>query len=90
MDDGSCRINIDSRTQQECRQAMNSRIDEHIFENVQSKIFQLMKYDSYPRFLKSDLYKECLQNMLDGKTIVPSKTATVTLQQSSRLTSGVR
>lgn len=32
----------------------------HIFETAQKQIFNLIKFDSYPRFLKSDLYKKCL------------------------------
>lgn len=31
-----------------------------IFDLAQKQIFNLMKFDSYPRFLKSDLYKQCV------------------------------
>lgn len=31
-----------------------------IFDQAQKQIFNLMKFDSYPRFLKSDIYKHCL------------------------------
>jgi hypothetical protein len=33
-----------------------------------------MKYDSYPRFLKSDMYKDCIRNQMQGKSISYSKT----------------
>ena len=68
-DDGSCRINIDSRTRQECQQALlSSHPTEQLFEKAQSQIFQLMKYDSYSRFLKSHMYKECRNNSLPKAT----------------------
>jgi len=72
-DDGSCRINIDNRTRQECQQSLLYKPNVHIFEKAQSQIFQLMKYDSYPRFLKSDMYKDCIRNEMDGKPISYSK-----------------
>ena len=31
-----------------------------LFDQAQKQIFNLMKFDSYPRFLKSTLYKQCL------------------------------
>lgn len=37
----------------------------NIFDLAQKQIFNLMKFDSYPRFLKSDLYKQCLSGNLD-------------------------
>ncbi|CAF3564600.1 unnamed protein product [Adineta steineri] len=72
-DDGSCRINIDNRTRQECQQLLLNNPSNHIYEKAQSQIFQLMKYDSYTRFLKSDMYKDCIQNGIQGKLISYSK-----------------
>lgn len=68
-EDGSCPINIDSRTRQDCQQSLLNKPDAHIFEKAQSQIFQLMKYDSYTRFLKSNMYKECIMNEMEGKSI---------------------
>lgn len=31
-----------------------------MFDQAQKQIFNLMKFDSYPRFLKSEIYKQCL------------------------------
>ncbi|CAF1103597.1 unnamed protein product [Adineta ricciae] len=72
-DDGSCRINIDNRTRQECEQLLSTSPDIHLFEKAQSQIFHLMKYDSYTRFLKSDIYKDCIRNEMEGKSINYSK-----------------
>ncbi|CAF1066283.1 unnamed protein product [Adineta ricciae] len=72
-DDGSCRINIDSRTRQECYQSLLHKPNAHIFEKAQSQIFQLMKLDSYTRFLKSNMYKECIMSEMEGKSIPYTK-----------------
>ena len=34
-----------------------------------AKIFNLMKYDSYSRFLKSQMYKDCIVYEMEGKSI---------------------
>lgn len=38
-----------------------------LFLQAQKQIFNLMKFDSYPRFIKSDVYKECLLAELQGR-----------------------
>ena len=90
-DDGSCRINIDSRTRQECQQALLGHAHEHMFEKAQSQIFQLMKYDSYARFLKSPMYKECIMNEMEGKSPPSSKppVATNNEERASHFVSAV-
>jgi regulator of G-protein signaling len=45
----------------------------HIFEKAQSQIFQLMKLDSYTRFLKSNMYKDCIMSEMEGKSIPYTK-----------------
>lgn len=72
-DDGACPINIDNRTRRECQQLLGTQADIHLFEKAQAQIFQLMKYDSYTRFLKSDIYKACMRRELDGKSISHGK-----------------
>jgi len=68
-DDGSCPINIDSRTRLDCQQSLLNKPNAHIFEKAQSQIFQLMKYDSYTRFLKSNMYKDYIMNEMEGKSL---------------------
>ncbi|CAF3080341.1 unnamed protein product [Rotaria socialis] len=72
-DDGSCRINIDNRTRHECQQLLLTNPSIHTFEKAQSQIYQLMKYDSYTRFLKSDMYRHCIRDEIQGKSISYSK-----------------
>lgn len=72
-DDGSCRINIDSRTRHECQQLLATKPHALIFEKAQSQIFQLMKLDSYARFLKSNMYKDCIMSEMEGRSIPYSK-----------------
>lgn len=43
--------------------------------NYNFKIFMLMKYDSYSRFLKSQMYKECIVNEMEGKPIISAVAA---------------
>lgn len=40
-----------------------------IFEKPQQEIFKLMKQDSYPRFIKSELYKVYLMREMEGKPL---------------------
>ena len=44
-----------------------------MFEKAQAQIFQLMKYDSYTRFLKSNMYKDCIMSEMEGKSIPYTK-----------------
>ncbi len=83
-DDGSCPINIDSRTRLDCQQSLLNKPNAHIFEKAQSQIFQLMKYDSYTRFLKSNMYKECIMNEMEGKSIPYSKLQQISLNNDDR------
>ncbi|XP_052099872.1 regulator of G-protein signaling 12-like isoform X2 [Mytilus californianus] len=39
------------------------------FEKPQQEIFKLMKQDSYPRFIKSELYKTYLMREMEGKPL---------------------
>ena len=44
-----------------------------------------MKFDSYPRFLKSELYKECVVRVLAGEELsLPSNNAGLHLNLSQR------
>ena len=41
----------------------------NLFENAQRQIYNLMKFDSFSRFLKSDLYKESLESEKNGRPL---------------------
>lgn len=52
-------VNIDSKaTSKTLDQLKLANID--LFDAAQKQIFNLMKFDSYARFIKSDIYKQCL------------------------------
>ena len=53
-------VNIDSKaTSKTLEQLQMANID--LFDAAQKQIFNLMKFDSYARFIKSDIYKQCLE-----------------------------
>lgn len=52
-------VNIDSKaTSKTLEQLKTANAD--LFEAAQKQIFNLMKFDSYARFIKSEIYKHCL------------------------------
>ena len=59
-------INVDSQARQFITDQTLQEAGSELFELAQKQIFNLMKFDSYPRFLKSDLYKQCLLGNIDG------------------------
>ncbi|XP_077979569.1 regulator of G-protein signaling 7-like [Glandiceps talaboti] len=59
----SCEINIDGKTVEATQKALMNPC-RFTFEAAQSHIFLLMKKDSYPRFMRSDAYKNLLANSL--------------------------
>ncbi|XP_041848189.1 regulator of G-protein signaling 11 isoform X2 [Melanotaenia boesemani] len=61
-------VNIDSKTMDKTLEGIK-RPHRFVLDDAQMHIYFLMKKDSYPRYLKSDLYK----NML-AKAIVPQET----------------
>ncbi|KAM9836344.1 regulator of G-protein signaling 12-like isoform 2-T2 [Aulostomus maculatus] len=57
-------VNIDSQAQLADDVLTSPRPD--MFKTQQLQIFNLMKFDSYSRFLKSSLYQECIRAEVDG------------------------
>lgn len=52
-------VNIDSRATTKTQEQLQlANVD--LFDAAQKQIFNLMKFDSYARFIKSDIYKQCL------------------------------
>lgn len=61
-------VNVDSRARSLVEQNLNNA-DKDLFQPAQKQIFNLMKFDCYQRFLKSDIYKQCLQAEKKGKPL---------------------
>ncbi|XP_030018331.1 regulator of G-protein signaling 12 isoform X2 [Sphaeramia orbicularis] len=57
-------VNIDSQAQLADDVLTSPRPD--MFKTQQLQIFNLMKFDSYSRFLKSSLFQECMRAEVDG------------------------
>ncbi|XP_061654717.1 regulator of G-protein signaling 11 isoform X3 [Phyllopteryx taeniolatus] len=64
----ACWVNIDSKTMTKTLEGIQ-RPHRFVMDDAQMHIYFLMKKDSYPRYLKSDLYK----NML-ARAIIPQET----------------
>ncbi|KAF5290605.1 hypothetical protein FQA39_LY14671 [Lamprigera yunnana] len=79
-------VNVDSQVRQFTEQSL-LEAHSNLFEQTQKQIFNLMKFDSYPRFLKSDLYKQCLAGHIetsidDGLLLQPPGTTPSKLKKS--------
>ncbi|XP_075152570.1 regulator of G protein signaling family member locomotion defects [Haematobia irritans] len=61
-------VNVDSQARSIVERNLSSA-DPDLFHPAQKQIFNLMKFDSYQRFLRSDLYKQCLQAEKKGKSL---------------------
>ncbi|KAG5893133.1 hypothetical protein JTB14_034153 [Gonioctena quinquepunctata] len=57
-------VNVDSQGRQFTEQHLQEAKDT-LFDQAQKQIFNLMKFDSYPRFLKSEIYKQCLSRQVE-------------------------
>jgi hypothetical protein len=66
-------INVDNKARSHCKEALQNP-NNTMFEMAQTQIFSLMKYDSYARFLKSQMYKDCIINEMAGKPLLSSNT----------------
>ncbi|XP_056431672.1 regulator of G-protein signaling 12-like isoform X1 [Gadus chalcogrammus] len=60
-------VNIDSQAQLADDVLTSPRPD--MFKTQQLQIFNLMKFDSYSRFLKSSLYQECMLAEVEGRAL---------------------
>ncbi|CAB0011575.1 unnamed protein product, partial [Nesidiocoris tenuis] len=61
-------VNVDSYARQVTEQQLD-KATPTLFILAQKQIFNLMKFDSYPRFIKSDLYKDCVVRVLAGEEL---------------------
>ncbi|ELU07058.1 hypothetical protein CAPTEDRAFT_47782, partial [Capitella teleta] len=53
-------VNVDSKSRSEVEAALSQSAASDVFAQTQKQIFLLMKHDSFPRFLKSEIYKQCI------------------------------
>ncbi|XP_067138264.1 regulator of G-protein signaling 7-like isoform X1 [Centruroides vittatus] len=60
--DANCPINIDSKSYEITKRNMETP-DRWTFNEAAAHLYQLMKNDSYPRYLRSEMYKEYLNGM---------------------------
>uniref|UniRef100_A0A671W7D0 Regulator of G protein signaling 12a n=1 Tax=Sparus aurata TaxID=8175 RepID=A0A671W7D0_SPAAU len=60
-------VNIDSQAQ--LADDVLTSPQPNMFKTQQLQIFNLMKFDSYSRFLKSSLYQECMRAEVDGRPL---------------------
>ncbi|RZC33398.1 regulator of G-protein signaling loco, partial [Asbolus verrucosus] len=68
-------VNVDAHGRQ-CTEQSLQEASGALFDQAQKQIFNLMKFDSYPRFLKSELYRHCV----DGDAEKPQLDAGLLLQ----------
>jgi regulator of G-protein signaling len=61
-------VNVDSHARQAAIDGLESAAP-GLFATAQKQIYNLMKFDSFSRFLKSDLYKESLVAEMSGKPL---------------------
>ncbi|KAK9498079.1 hypothetical protein O3M35_003961 [Rhynocoris fuscipes] len=74
-------VNVDSYARQVTEEQLDLAPPD-LFLQAQKQIFNLMKFDSYPRFIKSDLYKECVMRVLAGEEL-PVKSSSSQLHLNS-------
>ncbi|TRY98378.1 hypothetical protein DNTS_021800 [Danionella cerebrum] len=60
-------INIDDRVRVEEKDVQSPHAD--IFQKAQQQIFKLMKFDSYTRFVRSQLYQSCMLANVEGRPL---------------------
>ncbi|XP_061739782.1 regulator of G-protein signaling 1-like isoform X3 [Nerophis ophidion] len=55
-------INIDYHTREQIKRSVKNPTL-HCFDDAQKMVYGLMERDSYPRFLRSDIYRTLLENL---------------------------
>ncbi|XP_050050229.1 regulator of G-protein signaling loco-like [Dermacentor andersoni] len=63
-------VNVDSRAQLSVQEGLEEAAPD-LFVPAQKQIFNLMKFDCYQRFLKSELFKQCMLREVQGKPVFP-------------------
>lgn len=66
---GACEpVNVDSQARNTAQDNL-PLANKDLFKQTQKQIFNLMKFDSYQRFIRSDLYKSCLEAEANNKPL---------------------
>lgn len=61
LSEANCPINIDSKSYETTKKNMEIKPhSRYIFDEAAGHVYLLMKNDSYPRYLRSEMYKEYL------------------------------
>ncbi|XP_074114684.1 regulator of G protein signaling family member locomotion defects isoform X1 [Cotesia typhae] len=72
-------VNVDSHAAGQITQELINYAPADLFLQAQKQVFNLMKFDSYPRFLRSDLYRNCLET---GSSVVSTEDCDLSLTNS--------
>ncbi|XP_029155013.1 regulator of G-protein signaling loco isoform X2 [Nylanderia fulva] len=72
-------VNVDSHASGQITQELLDEAPADLFLQAQKQVFNLMKFDSYPRFLRSELYRACLEA---GSAIVDTEDCDLHLTNS--------
>ncbi|XP_033221988.1 regulator of G-protein signaling loco isoform X2 [Belonocnema kinseyi] len=72
-------VNVDSHAAGQITQELLNVAPADLFMQAQKQVFNLMKFDSYPRFLRSDLYRRCLEN---GSSVIGTEDGDLSLTSS--------
>ncbi|XP_051161677.1 regulator of G-protein signaling loco isoform X2 [Leptopilina boulardi] len=72
-------VNVDSHAAGQITQELLNSAPADLFMQAQKQVFNLMKFDSYPRFLRSDLYRRCLET---GNSVIGTEDRDLSLTSS--------
>ncbi|KZC06006.1 PREDICTED: regulator of G-protein signaling loco [Dufourea novaeangliae] len=72
-------VNVDSHAAGQITLELLNEAPADLFLQAQKQVFNLMKFDSYPRFLRSDLYHRCIET---GCSVVGTEDCDLNLTNS--------
>ncbi|XP_046142954.1 regulator of G-protein signaling loco isoform X2 [Osmia bicornis bicornis] len=72
-------VNVDSHATGQITQDLLCEAPSDLFVQAQKQVFNLMKFDSYPRFLRSDLYRRCIET---GSSVIGAEDCDLNLTSS--------
>nr|XP_012146955.1 PREDICTED: regulator of G-protein signaling loco isoform X2 [Megachile rotundata] len=72
-------VNVDSHATGQITQDLLCEAPSDLFLQAQKQVFNLMKFDSYPRFLRSDLYRRCVET---GSSVIGTDDCDLNLTSS--------